>query len=71
MAEVDVPISLRGSADAKHHYIRREKRIFVECAGLQPPRGNIFLDYALQPGFEKRRLRLADCFHFISVAVNP
>jgi hypothetical protein len=35
------------------------------------PLGNVSLDKAVQPGFEKRRLRLADRFHLIDVAINP
>jgi len=70
MAEVDVPIRLRGSADAKHHYIRRTKSLFIQRASPQPSRGNIFLDKAVQSGFKKRRLRVSDRFHFIDIAVN-
>src|ERR1039458_3705794 len=70
MAEVDVPICLRGSADAKHHDIRLVEDLYVEISGLEPSIRNVSLDETVQPDFKKRRLRLPDCFHLIDVAVN-
>jgi hypothetical protein len=71
MAEVDVAIRLRGSADAKHRDIRRTESLFIKRSGPQPPLGNVPLDEAVQAGLEKRRFRLADRFHLIQVAVDP
>jgi hypothetical protein len=71
MAKVDVPICLRRCANAQHHNISLAKSFIIQRSSLKPPRGNIFLDKVIQPGLEKRRLRLPNRFHFIHVAVNP
>jgi hypothetical protein len=71
MAEIDIPIGLRGSADAEHDNIRRIEGLLVERRGLEPSRGNIVLNQVLEAGLKKRRLRLLNRLHFICVAVDP
>jgi hypothetical protein len=71
VTQVDVSICLRRSADTKHNHIGRRENLFIERSSLEPPLGNVSFYKADQAGFEKWRLRLADCLNFIEVAVDP
>jgi hypothetical protein len=71
MAEVNVPICLRGSADAKHCHIRRIESLFIENPRTQPAFGNVSLDKGIQPGLKERRSRSSDCLNLIEIAVYP
>ena len=58
MAEVDVSVRLRGSADAKQDDIGGVQALRGERAGFESSLRDIFLDQFFQARFKKRRLGL-------------
>ena len=70
MAQVDVAVGLRRSADAKQDDIGGVQALRGERAGFESSLCDIFLDQFLQAGFKKRRLGLLDGMDFIDVAIH-